>query len=123
MCSTLLSEWADDAARHSVGFVFHVGLRPVRSERVEPRHEVAGRGATIDTDALLEALDGQLRAAVLDVFEIEPLPADSPLWSHDKVTVTPHIAGRSDPVTAAPIIAASIAELRSGALPATTVSR
>ena len=82
-----------------------------------------GRGATIDTDALLEALDGQLRAAVLDVFEIEPLPADSPLWSHDKVTVTPHIAGRSDPVTAAPIIAASIAELRSGALPATTVSR
>jgi len=48
MCSTLLSEWADDAARHSVGFVFHVGLRPVRSERVEPRHEVAGRGATID---------------------------------------------------------------------------
>lgn len=82
-----------------------------------------GRGATVDTSALLDALDGQLRAAVLDVFDGEPLPADSPLWSHSKVTVTPHIAGRSDPVTAAPIIAASIHELRAGKLPAATISR
>ena len=82
-----------------------------------------GRGATVDTDALLGALDGDLRAAVLDVFDVEPLPADSPLWSHDKVIVTPHIAGRSDPMTAAPIIAASIAELRSGSLPAATIQR
>ena len=82
-----------------------------------------GRGATVDTAALLDALDGQLRAAVLDVFDVEPLPADSLLWSHDKVTVTPHIAGRSDPVTAAPIIAASIGELRSGSLPAATILR
>ena len=73
--------------------------------------------------SLLDALEGRLRAAVLDVFDVEPLPADSPLWSHDKVTVTPHIAGRSDPVTAAPIIAASIAELRSGSLPAATILR
>lgn len=50
-----------------------------------------GRGATVQEDALLHALDhGNLRAAGLDVFATEPLPLDSPLRTHPKVTALPH---------------------------------
>jgi phosphoglycerate dehydrogenase-like enzyme len=53
----------------------------------------AGRGKTVDTDALLEALrSGHIRAA-LDVTDPEPLPADHPLWRAPNVLITPHIAG------------------------------
>lgn len=48
------------------------------------------RGAIVDTEALLSALDNRLGGAVLDVFETEPLPADSPLWEKDNVILTPH---------------------------------
>lgn len=51
-----------------------------------------GRGATVQEDALLHALDhGTLRAAGLDVFATEPLPMDSPLRAHPKVTALPHV--------------------------------
>ncbi|WP_426389260.1 2-hydroxyacid dehydrogenase [Variovorax sp. R-27] len=51
-----------------------------------------GRGATVNENALLYALDhGTLRAAGLDVFAKEPLPADSPLRTHQRVTPLPHI--------------------------------
>lgn len=51
-----------------------------------------GRGATVQEDALLNALNhGTLRAAGLDVFATEPLPLDSPLRGHPKVTALPHI--------------------------------
>lgn len=82
-----------------------------------------GRGATLDSDALIAALDADLRGAVLDVFDAEPLPADSPLWQRHDVIITPHVAGRSDPVTAAPIIAASIADVRGGRSPLGTIPR
>ncbi|PWK59257.1 2-hydroxyacid dehydrogenase [Roseicyclus mahoneyensis] len=52
-----------------------------------------GRGALIDDDALLAALaSGQVGHATLDTFRVEPLPKGHPYWTHQKVTVTPHIA-------------------------------
>lgn len=55
------------------------------------------RGGVLDEEALLQELDnGRIAGAALDVFGTEPLPADSPFWSHPRVLVTPHIAGLID---------------------------
>ncbi|CAM3445456.1 glyoxylate/hydroxypyruvate reductase A [Rouxiella silvae] len=60
-----------------------------------------GRGQQLVAEDLLAALDsGQLRAAVLDVTDPEPLPADDALWSHPGVWITPHIASQTQPETA-----------------------
>ncbi|WP_460706667.1 NAD(P)-dependent oxidoreductase [Myceligenerans halotolerans] len=54
----------------------------------------AGRGATVDEAALIDALrSGRLAGAALDVTETEPLPAGSPLWDCPNLVLTPHVAG------------------------------
>lgn len=54
-----------------------------------------GRGSSVDTTALLEALDNDILAfAALDVFETEPLETGSPLWKHEKVFISPHNSGK-----------------------------
>ncbi len=64
----------------------------------------AGRGHSLDDDALLEALQrGHLRAAVLDVFRQEPLPDTHPFWQHPRVYITQHTAAISLPADVASI--------------------
>jgi len=75
-----------------------------------------GRGPLIDDHALLAALDsGHIGHATLDVFEVEPLPADHPFWAHPKVTVTPHIASQTRADTASEMIAENIRRAEVGA--------
>jgi phosphoglycerate dehydrogenase-like enzyme len=57
-----------------------------------------GRGSVVNEHDLAQALEsGEIGAAVLDVFETEPLPVDSPLWSMPNVYITPHVAAISYP--------------------------
>jgi glyoxylate/hydroxypyruvate reductase A len=74
-----------------------------------------GRGGHCNEPDLVAALDSDhLAGAVLDVFQTEPLPADHVLWRHPKVTVTPHIAGITDPRNAAAFVVDCVARAGSG---------
>ena len=54
----------------------------------------AGRGAVVDESVLPRALaEGWIGGAALDVFEVEPLPATSPLWDDPRVMISPHVSG------------------------------
>ena len=75
------------------------------------------RGALVDEVALVAALDaGRPAHAVLDVTEIEPLPPDSPLWAHPRITVTPHTSGGGEGRfrRAADVFAANLARYARG---------
>ena len=73
------------------------------------------RGAVVDDDALLRALDsGHLARAALDVFAHEPLPQDHPYWSHAKVSVTPHMSGATFASSAAAVVAENVRKLERG---------
>jgi glyoxylate/hydroxypyruvate reductase A len=78
-----------------------------------------GRGAHQVLPDIVAALDsGQLSGAMLDVFEQEPLPADSPAWAHPRITVTPHAASLPSRHERARYIADCIARFERGeALP------
>jgi glyoxylate/hydroxypyruvate reductase len=84
----------------------------------------AGRGGLQVGDDILSALEkGVLKAVTLDVFENEPLPADSPFWTHEKVTLTPHNAAVSHPEDIAAHIARQIAAIEAGEQPLGLVDR
>ena len=75
----------------------------------------AGRGGLQIEDDILDSLDdGTLHEAVLDVFQTEPLPQQSLLWSHPKVTITPHNASVSDPLAISRSIAEQINRAENG---------
>ena len=75
---------------------------------------VARGGHLVEAD-LIAALDsGHLAGATLDVFEIEPLPEASPIWKHEKIIVTPHIAAITSPTAAARNVIDGIAAMERG---------
>ncbi len=71
-------------------------------------------GHLVEEDLLLALGEGRLAHAVLDVFREEPLPAGHPFWSHPHVTVTPHVASLTNPVTGARQVASGIRADRAG---------
>jgi glyoxylate/hydroxypyruvate reductase A len=76
------------------------------------------RGGHVVTGDLIAALDsGHLGHAYLDVFDVEPLPASSPLWKHPRVSVTPHTAALTEPRTAIPKIVENVERVRRGEAP------
>ncbi|HEX6095224.1 MAG TPA: D-2-hydroxyacid dehydrogenase [Thermoanaerobaculia bacterium] len=93
----------DDALAQSDYVVVSTPLTP-RTYRMISRERIAsmkphavfinlGRGATVDEEALIDALrDRRIRGAALDVFEVEPLPPEHPLWTLDNVLISPHTA-------------------------------
>ena len=75
----------------------------------------AARGRHLVEADLIDALDGgRLAGATLDVFETEPLPDHSPLWLHERILITPHVASYCLPKTAAKDVAENIRLARDG---------
>lgn len=73
------------------------------------------RGGHLVVEDLIAALDsGHLAGAVLDVFPAEPLPPESPIWRHPKITATPHVAALTDPQAALGFIGDCVARCESG---------
>ncbi|HZK92427.1 MAG TPA: glyoxylate/hydroxypyruvate reductase A [Stellaceae bacterium] len=74
-----------------------------------------GRGGHVVDDDLIAALDsGQLSYAALDALKPEPLPPESPLWDHPKITVMPHVARRPTVRQLVTEIAANISSIEAG---------
>jgi glyoxylate/hydroxypyruvate reductase A len=75
----------------------------------------AGRGPLqVNADIVAALNEGVLAGATLDVFPEEPLPTDSPLWTHPRVTITPHNAGDISPQVFAPQVFAQIERFERG---------
>jgi D-isomer specific 2-hydroxyacid dehydrogenase, NAD binding domain len=94
--ASVLTRVRDIASRITVVTAAELAERPawLAEANVLYTHLNIGRGATVQTDALLEALkSGRIAGAALDVTDPEPLPPDHALWAMDNVILTPHYAG------------------------------
>ncbi|ESR25547.1 2-hydroxyacid dehydrogenase [Lutibaculum baratangense] len=75
----------------------------------------AGRGRVqVEADIMQALRDGTIAGASLDVFETEPLPGDSPLWSDPRLVITPHVAAESDPEDIAAYVVRQIRRHQAG---------
>jgi glyoxylate/hydroxypyruvate reductase len=84
----------------------------------------AGRGGLqVDADIVAALDEGSLAGASLDVFPVEPLPSESPLWTHPRVTLTPHNAGDLDPEALVADVFAQIDRMERGLPPERMVDR
>lgn len=85
--------------------------------------QVGRGGHMVDAD-LLAALDkGQLSGAALDVFAVEPLPTDSPFWTHPKIALTPHDACDASSTAFADTLRATAEAVQAGVRPKDAVDR
>lgn len=73
-----------------------IGLKELREMKREGYLINVGRGALVDTEALISELRKKtIRGAALDVFEEDPLPKDHPLWDMENVFITPHLSAKT----------------------------
>lgn len=92
-----------------------LGLRNLMKIRKGGALINVARGPHVVSPDLIAALDsGHLAHAYLDVFDLEPLSKDDPLWTHPGVTITPHAAALTEPRTAVPKIVENIERVRRG---------
>jgi glyoxylate/hydroxypyruvate reductase len=109
-CDILVNLLPDTPATRGILDARHLGMLPRGAGVVN-----GGRGTAIVLPDLIAALDiGHLGAAVLDVFEEEPLPGEHPAWRHPRITVTPHLAGYASRRARAASVAATLQALERG---------
>ena len=103
------------------------GLLDARAFAALPRGAYvinSGRGELIVEDDLLAAIgSGHLSGAALDVFRIEPLPADHPFWAHPKVAMTPHNSCMASAWYSVDVVIENIRRLEAGQPLTATIDR
>jgi glyoxylate/hydroxypyruvate reductase A len=109
-CDILVNLLPDTPQTRGILDARHLGMLPRGAGVVN-----GGRGTAIVLPDLIAALDsGQIGAAVLDVFEEEPLPSEHPAWVHPRISVTSHLAGYASRRARAASVAATLEALERG---------